>query len=338
MKKALSLLVALVISLTVISGCSKERENTQQTPSKTEVSKAEDDRYYPVNITTHNTSKKPIEIKFEKSPERVICYGLNSIENMIALGLEDKIIFAMVDKNDVLPKYQHGLEKIKEMQNEYITKERALELQPDYILGWYSTFSDKRLGDVEFWHERGINTYMAYNSGLGEQTLEKEYNDILNLGKAFNVEEKANAIVDEMKGKVKKGQEYVKDKTPVNVVILEDEGEVFRIYGENTIGGDIATQVGANLVAKDKSVKLSAEDMIKLNPEMIFGVHFGPNSKSLNDKNCLDVFQKNPALSNIDAIKSGKNYPTDLSLVYSPGVRILESLDFFLEHLYPDMK
>ena len=293
---------------------------------------------YPVTITTHNYAKEEVEITFEKAPERVICYELNSLENMIALGLEDKIILAMgVNEDEVLKEYQDGLENIPRIQSEFISKEEAISLEPDFILAWYSSFGDDRLGDVDFWHERGINTYMAYNSGLGDQSLQNEYDDILNLGKIFGVEDRAEALVEEMKQKVADAQAYVEGKEPVNVAILEDEGDVFRVYGENSIGGDIAMQVGANLVAKDKNVRLSTEDLISLNPEMIFSVHFGPNSTSLNPDNCLDVFE-GQVYQNIDAVKNNKLIPTDLSLVYCPGVRVSKALDFFIESLYPDMK
>lgn len=293
---------------------------------------------YPVTITTHNYAKEEVEITFEKAPEWVICYELNSLENMIALGLEDKIILAMgVNEDEVLEEYQDGLENIPRIQSEFISKEEAISLEPDFILAWYSSFGDDRLGDVDFWHERGINTYMAYNSGLGDQSLQNEYDDILNLGKIFGVEDRAEALVEEMKQKVADAQAYVEGKEPVNVAILEDEGDVFRVYGENSIGGDIAMQVGANLVAKDKNVRLSTEDLISLNPEMIFSVHFGPNSTSLNPDNCLDVFE-GQVYQNIDAVKNDKLFPIDLSLVYCPGVRVSKALDFFIESLYPDMK
>lgn len=179
---------------------------------------------------------------------------------------------------------------------------------------------------------------MAYNSGLGDQSLEKEYQDILNLGKIFDVEDKAEALVAEIRAKVQKGKDYVKDKEPVNISILEDEGDVFRIYGYDTIGGDIAAQVGANLVTPTKNEKKSAEELVELNPEMIFSIHFGVDSTSLNPENCLDVFKNNPVFQNINAVKNGKMYPTDLSMVYCPGVRVSQSIDFFLEHLYPEME
>ena len=101
--------------------------------------------------------------------------------------------------------------------------------------------------------------------------------------------------------------------------------------------GQIATAVGANLLAKTRKERKSAEDLVVLNPDYVFGVHFGPTSTSLNDKNCLDCFKENPALQNISAYKNGHLIPTDLTMVYSPGVRILESFQFFIDNLYPEM-
>lgn len=346
MKKTKRLLAGvLAVMLMGLTACSQstteesssQKETFSSGASSHQTGSSEETGNYPVAITTHNYAKEKVEITFEKAPEKVICYELNSLENMIALGLQDKIILAMgVQQDEVLEEYQDGLKDIPRVQQEFITKEEAIALQPDFILAWYSSFSDERLGDVNFWHERGTNTYMSYNSGLGDQNLENEYNDILNLGKIFGVEDRAEALVAEMKEKVAKAQEYVKDKEPVNIAILEDEGDVFRVYGENSIGGDIAVQVGANLVAKDKNEKKSAEDLVELNPEMIFSVHFGPHSTSLNPENCLDVFKK-PQFQNIDAVKNNKLYPTDLSLVYSPGVRVSKSIDFFIKNLYPGM-
>ncbi len=345
MKQILTAILAVTLTLTLLSACKdnanqqNSSQNVSQTSSENNTnSNTDHTQHYPVTIQTHNYAKEKIEQTFEKAPERVICYSLNSVENMIALGLEDRIVLAMgISKDEVLPEYQSAVDKIDRVQQEFIGKEEAIALQADFILAWYSSFDDTRLGDVDFWQERGTNTYMAYNSGLGDQNLQNEFDDILNLGKIFDVEEKAKALVAQMQKKVKQAQAYVQGKEPVNIVILEDEGDVFRIYGEDTIGGDIAVQVGANLVAKTRKEKKSAEELVQLNPEMIFAIHFGENSESLNDKNCMDVFQHNPVYQNIDAVKNQKMYPTDLSLVYCPGVRVGVAIDFFLEHLYPDL-
>ena len=343
MKKIISCTLAFALITSILAGCSAVPTNSNNSTSSDTSSmqpssiqeEAPKDDHYPVTIKTHNYAREEIEVTFDEAPQKVLTYGLNSVENMIELGLEDHIVYAMTNKDNILPRYQEASTKIPEINKEFISKEKALELQPDFIYAWYSSFADDKLNDVDFWHERDVNTYMAYNSGLGgANNLENEFSDILNLGKIFNVEDRAEAVVAEMKAKIAQGQEFAKDKEPINIAILETTGDVWRVYGEDTIGGDIAMQVGANLVAKDKSVKLSKENLVELNPDMIFSVHFGPTSTSLNDVDALAVFDENPVYANLSAFKNDTIHPTDLSFVYSPGVRVLDSLDFFLETLY----
>ena len=318
--RILSALLSAALICTILSACNggNSQGNPSQSDSSPDSSISQENNnsseaqssHYPVTIVTHNYAKEEVEITFDKAPERVLAFNTNSVENMIALGLTDKILLAFgFEENEILPEYEEEFKKIKNFQSEFPSKEDAIAQQPDFILAWYSSFGDKRLGDVDFWHERGVNTYMAYNSGLGDQSLEKEYQDILNLGKIFDVEDKAEALVAEIRAKVQKGKDYVKDKEPVNISILEDEGDVFRIYGYDTIGGDIAAQVGANLVTPTKNEKKSAEELVELNPEMIFSIHFGVDSTSLNPENCLDVFKNNPVFQNINAVKNGKMTP-----------------------------
>ncbi len=361
MKKGLSLLLVAAALLGLVACGAKAPAETEAPAATTaavettapaiqetaEVSAEKDDDHYPVSIRCYDYARNHVEMVFEKAPERVLTYSLNSVENMIALGLEDKIIMAMsVEAEEILPKYREAFDRIQATSEEFLSKEDVLALQPDFILAWYSSFEDKRLGDVHFWNDRGVKTYMAYNSACARDEdyeyvtndyIEREYLDILNLGKIFNVEDRAEALVAQMRETVAKGQEYASKAEPKNVVIIEDEGDGFRVYGEDTIGGQIAAAVGANLLAKTRKERKSAEDLVVLNPDYVFGVHFGPNSTSLNDKNCLDCFKNNPALQNINAYKNGNLIPTDLTMVYSPGVRILESFQFFIDNLYPEM-
>ena len=46
---------------------------------------------YPVTITTYNYENEPVEMTFEKAPEKVFAYANSNIEKFLALGLGDKI-------------------------------------------------------------------------------------------------------------------------------------------------------------------------------------------------------------------------------------------------------
>ena len=75
---------------------------------------------------------------------------------------------------------------------------------------------------MDFWHERNVGTYMALNSACrgkaaeNPQTVEHEYQDILTLGEIFDVQDRAEAIVNDMKAQVQQIDDYLADKTPAD--------------------------------------------------------------------------------------------------------------------------
>ncbi|MBB6714561.1 ABC transporter substrate-binding protein [Clostridium gasigenes] len=333
MKKIISMILIGLMAFG-ITGCGNEDATTApKTETKVENSN-EQLAHYPVTITTYDYAKNPVKVTFEKSPEKVIAVYQNSIETLLALGLQDKIIGVSGLDHDVKDEYKSEFSKLKHYEKTP-TKEEVIGLEPDFILGWYSLFSEKKLGDVGFWHERGINTYMAQNSGvIKPDSLQNEYDDILNIGKIFNVENKANEIVNNMKKEIEKVKDLVKEKEAVKTVILEVEKDgVYRIYGEDSIGGDIAKGVGANLVAKS-SGKMGNEDLIKLNPDVIFTVYYG---KEIDKESALKSIMTNEGLSSISAIKSERVHPIMLSEVYASGIRTLDGIKTISKGLYPEL-
>ena len=139
------------------------------------------DSHYPVTITTYNYSKEPVEITFDKAPEKVVAIYQNSIETMLALGLENRIVAAAGLDHDVKDEYKEAFSKVNYLEEFTPSKETIIMEKPDFILGWYSLFDDKRLGDIDYWNESGVNTYISLNSGVAEErTIENEINDILN--------------------------------------------------------------------------------------------------------------------------------------------------------------
>src|SRR5690625_490157 len=81
--------------------------------------------------------------------------------------------------------------------------------------------------DVEELENVGITTYM--NSAL---SLEEMYEEILDLGKIFEGEEKAEAFVADQKERIAAVQEKISDQDPVDVLVYDSGGD-----GVFTAGG-----------------------------------------------------------------------------------------------------
>ena len=212
MKKILAIVLSLTLALSLAactgSGASSSAPAPSAAPSASAVrpvstASANSEYYYPVTLEVYNNARELVPYTFEQCPERTLVYGKNNVEIMLALGLEDKILMT-ADCSSVLPEYEEAFAELDRVKNHqdvgYFVKEYALSLEPDMVIGWYSLFNiEDRMGDVGFWHERGIGTYTSINSVLkDDQSLQNEYADIRNIAAIYNKQEKAEEIIAEI--------------------------------------------------------------------------------------------------------------------------------------------
>lgn len=356
MKKAISLLLALIFILSLaacggnapandadVSVENAQPDGAQQPgePSQTEAGR------YPLTITTYNYEKEEVSYTFEKAPERVWAQSQDNIEILLALGLKDRIAGAYGLDGEIRADLAADFAEINYYES-MPSKEEIIALEPDFITGWYSTFSDKRLGDVDFWHERGVGTYMALNSACrgpaaeNPQTVDHECQDILTLGKIFDVEERAQELVDEIRGEMDKIDAFLADKDRLTAAVLEDEGGTYRVYGEDVLGGNVAMHGGAELAVgkHGDNGNISAEDLIAVNPDAIFMVWYDGYTVGDVDyagEHVIKLITENPAFASLDAVQNGRVYPINLSGIYCSGMRTLDGILDFAHNLYPEL-
>ena len=275
-----------------------------------------------------------------KPSEKVIAVYQGSIETMLALGLEDRLVATAGLDNEVPDDLKEAFSKTNYLDEFTPSLETVTMLEPDMILSWSSLFSDKNLGNVTNWIDKGCNTY--YNSNTrpgGERTLENEYTDILNLGKIFDVQDKAEAIVDDIKAVIDNTLEATKDvEEKPTVMVLEPLGEDITNYGASSLGGDMVTKLGATLANPDAST-VGKEDIIAANPDVIFVVYMpyaGDDPQSVLESQ-MAVIQDDEALQSLDAVKNGRVYPIMLSEMYASATRTQDGVETFAKGLYPDV-
>ena len=268
LKKLTTLLLSVMLIVGLVScGTSKQLSSNENSNVQ---SQENNDSHYPVTITTYNYLKEPVEITFDKAPERVVAIYQNSIETMLALGLEDKMVAAAGLDHDVKDEYKDSFSKVSYLAEFTPDKETIVMEKPDFILGWYSLFDDKRLGDVDYWINNGTNTYISLNSGISEErTIQNEITDILNIGKIFNVEDKAKALVDNITSKVEEVTSKVANKEKQTAMVIEYFDDDIYTYGAKTLAGDMVTKLKAELLNPEGG-NIGAEDLINLNPDCIF--------------------------------------------------------------------
>ena len=254
-KRPLSALLALSLALTLSACNGQPMSDTSGSQSTSSAASDNSDGYYPVTITNYNYAGEEVSYTYNEAPQRVLAVYQGCIETMIALGLE-------------------GFSKMHYDDSVFAPdKETVTLMEPDFIFSWGSYFGDKKLGDVDAWNEKGVGTYMNSNTVPGgTRTLENEYTDILNIGKIFHVEDKAQALVDEMKAQVSDTLSAVQGQSPVKVAVVEPISGSITNYGAKSLAGDMVTALGGEL-AMPQADSISKEDLVAADPEVIFVVY-----------------------------------------------------------------
>ena len=331
LKKITAILLTSMLAFSMVS-CGKNTQGTVQSGLGVE-SQENKDSHYPVTITTYNYEKEPVELTFEKEPEKVVAVYQNSIETLLALGLEDKIVAAAGLDHDVKDEYKDAFSKVNYLAEFTPSKEAIVMEKPDFILGWYSLFSEKVLGDIDYWNENGVNTYISLNSGVkDERTIENEVADILNLGKIFNVEDKAQALVDNINKKVDEVSKKVNGKDKQSTMVVEFFDDDIYTYGSKTLAGDMVTKLGGDLL-NPQGGNIGLEDLIKLDPDCIFVSYMDRGNEEVINEQVNKVLN-NPVLLGLSAVKNKRVYAIPLGDMYSSGIRTIDGINTFANGLY----
>lgn len=294
-----------------------------------------------MTITSYDYAGNPVEYTYEKAPERVLCVYQGCIETMIALGLEDHVLASYGLDNEVKDEWKDGFAQMNYDETVFAPdKETVTLLEPDMIFSWGSYFSDEKLGDVYEWNDKGVGTYINSNTARGgSRTLENEYTDILNIGRIFDVEEKAQALVDEMQAQVADTLAAAEGHDPVRVAVVEPISGTITNYGADTLAGDMVTALGGEL-AKPEGSDMGKEDLVACDPDVIFVVYMaysGDDPESVMTQQ-LSLIQDDPAFASLSAVQSGNIHLIMLGDMYASGPRTIDGLRTLAQGMYPDLE
>lgn len=321
MNRIITILVCTILMFILLSLHSKENNTVKTIES-----------YY-TTISTVDSQRKKVEIGFSKVPQRVIANRIYVAETLIALGAEKNILAVNYQNTDrykeYLPQYKEQADNLRRITFDNLTMEEAVSLQPDFIIGWLTTFDSKGLGTTDFWNKRGVNTYINTTSnGLTKhETIEDQEKFILDMGKIFQKEAESKELVDNIETAIKT---TINSKSKYKrVLVLENEGRGFRNYDSDTLAGNMVERLNGQIVSQGRV--LSYEEVIKINPEVIFLVYFNKD-RLIQLKQIYSI----PALNSVNAIKNKRVYPIRLDYIYTPGVRIVEGLKIMRKGLYDE--
>ncbi|AJT65227.1 hypothetical protein T261_3559 [Streptomyces lydicus] len=283
--------------------------------------------HYPVTIDNCG-----VRTTYDKAPRRVVTNDVGIADIMFALGLEDHmagyVMPAYRGDLDAVP-WKSAYDKVPWLSKKAITKEMALDARADLVFaGWHYGFGEESGVTPASLKKLGIGSYVLTEScrnGTGDGSrgvmppLEALYTDLETLGKIFDVEDRAAALIKKYKKQVADAQAKAPEEGKRPSVFLYDGGEDKPLTSGRYAGPhDIITKAGGRHVMKDLKdswTTVGWETVVERNPDVIVINDYGTPSAA-RKKAFLESY---PPLANVSAIKHHRIYVMDYAdLVESP--------------------
>lgn len=286
----------------------------------------------------HGTGAYPIvvenygrKITISKRPEKVLTLGPNCTELFAALGLEDLVIGRSLVNHSrgPLEEYAQAVESIPQLNYGSATREAILTSGADFIYALDWEISDQGC-NLEEAAQYGITVYVNTAANLEEQ-----YQEILDMGKIFGVEEKAKEFVEDQKSRIQAVQDSLEGKEPVEVLVYDSGKEgVFTCSGSNFESLLIGLAGGHNIfddLSDQQWVTVSFEEVLARNPDVIL-IH-DYDSPSVEEK--IAEIKSNPTLAQLDCVKNERFATITLESVL-PGNRMAYAVEQMAEDFYKE--
>ena len=324
---AVLLCAALVSGLCACGSSEAEKEETQASPAASPTQTGAEDE----TVVIENFG---ITTTYEKAPASAVALSYSIAEIMVAMGLKDKIVadaasMYMIDQ--VSEKYRAEVASIPELEGNYgvPTLETVLDTDAEFVFGDSYSFMARNVGEPADFEKAGVKIYATEGTYVDNPTLENVYNDILNIGKIFRVEEQAEELVLELRTREAAVAANVEALSPVTVFYLDsDDGEgTFASIGNTGYQIYLLERAGCKNIFDDvdgEYIDVSREQVIERDPEYILVVDYygsGYAEEKIQDlKNSADMGEMEAVKNDRFIIVSG--------LAVFPS---LESVDFIEE-------
>ncbi|MDL5592529.1 ABC transporter substrate-binding protein [Bacillus subtilis] len=260
---------------------------------------------YPLTIQSCNR-----EVTFNEAPKHAVSHDINMTQMMLALGLKSKMAgySGVSGWKSVTPEMQSLLDGLPELAAKYPSVETLLNANVDFFFaGW--DYGMRVGGDLtpQTLQPLGINVYeltesCAFVMKRPAATLDDTYNDLRNLGKIFDVQDRADALIADMQSQVAEIRKDLPAEKPQ--VFLYDSGED-RAMTSGRLGMPQALidAAGGRNILDDVDAswtRVNWETVVERNPQVIVIVDYS----EITAEQKIEFLLKNKSLQSVDAIKN----------------------------------
>lgn len=322
MKKSLSLILTILITILMLTGCmagnsARTDESPTTVPEQTPAASAatppsENKTSYPMEITD---SRGNVTL-LTKEPMKVVSLSPNITEIIYALDRGDRLVgrTAFCD-------YPQEAQNVT-VVGDFIewNFETILSLEPDVVFAssLNTEENEKKLKEL------GVQIVFLTQT----ESFESVYETIGMIGKVLNAEEKADDIIKQMRKTVLDVQNSVSglDKPTVYYVVGYGEYGDYTATGETFIASMLEMAGADNIAADITGWVFSLEKLMEKDPYMI-----------ICSEDAKKYFQQTNGYKELTAVKEGRIYAIDENILVRQGPRLAEGLKQLAEIFHPEI-
>lgn len=322
--------IAVILTLT-LTACGNTTQSPQgENPSggvKTSQNSTKEERGYP--MTFHNYGR---DVVVNEKPKKVLTLGPNCTELFVALGLTNYIVGDSLKNHSrgPLPEYEEEYERIPELNYGSATREAVISSGADFIYGLDWEFGGDGLdtGELESY---GMTTYMNSAS-----SVEEIYQEILDIGRIFDITDRAKAFVKDQKDRISAVEEKTAGEKALKVLVYDSGNDgVFTCSGINFESLLIKMAGGENVFGdlnEKEWITVSYEEVLAREPDVII-IH-DYDKPSVQEK--IAEIKSNDVLASLDCVKNDRFVMIGLESVL-PGDRMAYTVEKLAKGFYPDL-
>lgn len=314
------------LCLVALTGCSASAAEPPPTITPTPTAPAA----YPLTIDNCGT-----EVTFITPPERVLAIKSTSIEMLLALGLEDRIVGTAFSDGPAAQQWADRAEQLPVIADRVPSQEATLNIEPDLVYaGWESNVTADGAGEREVLASFGVNTYVSPAACQHEDyqpkplTFEHVFDDIREMGAIFDVPGRADALVASLRTELAGLEPDGRGLTALWYSSGRDIPFVGGAIGAPQMMMDAAglSNIAADIDATWSS--LSWEVVVDRNPDVIIIVESMTNTRETK----IGVLESHPATALLPAVQE-RRYIVIPFASAEAGVRNVEAVASILAQL-----
>ncbi len=293
---------------------------------------------YPVTVQSCNR-----EVTFNAPPRRAVSNDVNLTEMMLVLGLQDHMAgYTGVSAwRTIGEEFRTGVAALPELATRYATKEVLIGADADfYFAGW--NYGLKVGGELtpDTLAPFGIQVYELTESCIhvmdkAPASMDDMYNDLRNLGKIFDVSDRAEALISGYQAELAAFTATLQTGAePVRVFVYDSGEDAPFTAGRYAMPNAMIEAAGGTNIMNDldKSwAKIGWEPVIERNPQVIVIINYG----SVTAEQKRDFMRNNPAFANIDAVKNDRFVVLDY-VEATPGPRNIAAVKKLAAAFWPE--